>query len=151
MKVYNFKVALEYHKRTYRLIEILENQTLEDLHEMIFKAFDRDEEHLYSFYITKTSTRSREKRYKSPEYTDSEFFDDDFNLAFQTNKFDASEAYINSLGLRVKDKIYYLFDFGDCWWHEITLISISQTEKIDGYPKIIKKAGKSPPQYPDFE
>ena len=58
---------------------------------------------------------------------------------------------VGSLGLEEKDKFYYLFDFGDCWWHEITLLSIINVEKKKGYPKIVKKVGESPPQYPDYE
>lgn len=50
-----------------------------------------------------------------------------------------------------KDIFYYLFDFGDCWWHEITLLSIIEVNKIQGYPKIFKKAGDSPDQYPNYD
>jgi hypothetical protein len=39
MNVYCIKAALMYDKRTYRNIEILENQTLETLHLAIFDAF----------------------------------------------------------------------------------------------------------------
>lgn len=151
MNVYQFKVALDYDKRTYRNIEILETQTLEDFHEIIFNAFDRYDEHLYSFYITRKRINSSHSRYKAPEFTDSTYFEDNFNAEFGQDKFDASEAEINSLRLNIKDKIYYLFDFGDCWWHEITLLSITETNKIKGYPRIIKKSGESPEQYPDFE
>ena len=52
MIVYSFKVALFYEKRIYRQIDILGSQTLEDFHNVIFRAFDRFDEHLYSFYIT---------------------------------------------------------------------------------------------------
>ena len=69
MKVYKFKVALDYNKKIYRHIEILGNQTLCEFHDIIYKAFDRDEEHLYSFYLTRKVTRSLRLRYKSPEYT----------------------------------------------------------------------------------
>ena len=151
MVVYRFKVALDHDKRTYRNIEILENQSLEDFHDIIFKAFERYDEHLYSFYITIKKTTSIQSRYKSPEYTCGEYFDDNFNSMFGAQKYDALETQVGSLGLRVKDKIYYLFDFGDSWWHEVTLLSIDQTNNKKGYPKIVKIAGKSPPQYPDYD
>lgn len=151
MLVYQFKVALDHDKRTYRNIEILGDQTLEDFHEIIFNAFDRYDEHLYSFYITRKRINSDHSRYKYPEVTGSAYFEDDFNTDSGQDKLDASEAKIKSLGLNIKDKIYYLFDFGDCWWHEITLLSIIETDKTNGYPRIIKKSGESPEQYPDFE
>ncbi len=40
-----------------------------------------------------------------------EFFDKEQN--------EASEATIQSLKLRMKQKFYYLFDWGDKWWHEL--------------------------------
>ena len=66
-------------------------------------------------------------------------------------KFDAKKTNVEDLHLNVKEKMYYLFDFGDSWWHEITLLSISDTKSRNGYPKIVKKVGESPEQYPDWE
>ncbi len=62
---------------------------------------------------------------------------------------DAYSTNIEELNLKIKDKLYYIFDFGDSWWHEITLLSITDLNIIatEDYPKITKKAGKSPPQY----
>lgn len=151
MNVYKFKVALDHDKRTYRNIEILSNQTLEDFHEIIFESFDRNDEHLYSFYITINQVKNRHSRSKAPEYTDPTWIEDDFNSTFGQQKYDASEAEIGSLKLKIKDKIYYLFDFGDCWWHEITLLSVTQTDNIKGFPKIAKRSGNSPEQYPDYD
>jgi len=150
MLVYCFKVALFYNKRTYRNIEILESQSLHDLHESIFNAFDRYDEHLYSFYITREAIRNPRNIINYPEYTDpinlednsiyGSFFDDD-------KKHNAHEMKIGELNINVKDKIYYLFDFGDMWWHELTLSEIGAADKSKIYPKIKKKIGESPDQY----
>jgi len=151
MAIYLFKVALDYNKRIYRQIEILDTQTLEDLHEIIYRAFDRYDEHLYSFYLTKKPVRSIATRRKAPEFTDPiAIGDDDFFLfGKRREKYDASKTKIMDLGLEEKDKMYYLFDFGDEWWHEITLLSIIETNRKQGLPRIVKKVGASPPQYPD--
>ena len=69
MKCYCIKVALFYKKRIYRNIEILENQSLADLHESIFKAFDRYDEHLYSFFLTGKAIKSTSYIYDYPEIT----------------------------------------------------------------------------------
>ena len=151
MKIYKFKVSLDHDKRTYRNIEILSTQTLDDFHETIFSAFDRDDEHLYSFYITSKQVRNRHARSKSPEFTDPAWFEDDFNSGYGQQKYNAADIDIGSLELKLKDKIYYLFDFGDCWWHEITLLSIQNTNDIKGFPKIVKRSGDSPQQYPDYD
>ena len=45
----------------------------------------------------------------------------------------------------------YWFDFGDDWWHQI---SVMETEEIDApgdYPKVIERIGESPPQYVDWD
>ena len=51
---YTFKVAFKYDREVWRRIEVRANQTLEDLHWAIFDAYDRDDEHLYSFYFEPT-------------------------------------------------------------------------------------------------
>ena len=151
MVVYKFEVALYHDMATYRHIEILGNQTLDVLHKIIFDAFDRYDEHLYSFYLTRKVTKSLQKRYNSTEYTASEGLSDDFLFLDRKKKYSASKTKIDHLDLCEKDKLYYLFDFGDCWWHEITLLSMMETDQKKGYPKIVKKAGESPDQYPDYE
>lgn len=153
MAVYLFKVALDHDKRTYRHIEILDSQTLEDFHEIIFEAFDRYDEHLYSFYLTGTATKSLSKRRRAPEITDPMIIEDEGPLFFMRERelYDASKTTIGDLGLKEKDKMYYLFDFGDEWWHEITLLSIIETKRKTGLPRIVKKVGESPDQYPDLD
>ena len=44
-----------------------------------------------------------------------------------------------------------LFDFGDDWWHELSILKIEDASGSKGYPKITKKIGESPDQYPDYE
>jgi len=150
VKAYLFKVALMHKRRIYRNIEILENQTLADLHEMIFDAFDRYDEHLYSFFLTWKSTRSTRTIYGSPEYTHPMALQQQYALGFK-KQYNAGESTIGKLGLREKDKLYYLFDFGDEWWHELTVLKIQSAAKSEQYPKIVKIAGESPDQYPDYE
>ncbi|MHB2151107.1 IS1096 element passenger TnpR family protein [Calditrichota bacterium LG25] len=151
--VYLFKVALEYNKRIYRNIEILDTQTLDDFHEIIFCAFDRYDEHLYSFYLTKKQTKSLSARFNAPEYADPVGLKggNAFYLMKRKEKYNAAKTKIMDLGLEVKDKMYYLFDFGDEWWHEITLLSIIETNRTQGLPRIVKKVGESPPQYPGYD
>lgn len=151
MKIYTFKVALDFNKRTYRNIELSENHTLKDFHNIIFEAFDRYDEHLYSFYITKKSIKNQRNRWQAPEFT-VVFEDDQDNISFSgKEKFDVAKTKVGELNLNEKDKLYYLFDFGDEWWHEVTLLSIKESKNITLKPKIVKIAGKSPDQYPDYE
>ena len=50
--IHRFKVTLKGQPSTWRIIDIKENQMLSSLHKAIFKAFDRFEEHEYSFFLS---------------------------------------------------------------------------------------------------
>jgi len=56
---------------------------------------------------------------------------------------------IDSLGLEVGRAFGYRFYFGDDWLHQIDVTAIEDYSGKGKYPKITKKVGKSPPQYPD--
>ena len=53
---------------------------------------------------------------------------------------------IESLGLKVGDRFGYWFDFGDDWWHQITVEAIEEKAPTGQYPRVTKKVGESPPQ-----
>jgi hypothetical protein len=52
MKTYTFHVSIPGFGRVWRKIEMEANQTLEDLHLAIQAAFDFDDDHLYSFFMS---------------------------------------------------------------------------------------------------
>ena len=148
MVVYCFKVALDHKKRIYRNIEILGSQTLDDFHHAIFSAFDRYDDHPYSFYLTRKATRSERTRFNSPEYT--LMPSDSFQFRTGKKEHGTTNTKIATLLMKPKEKMYYLFDFGDQWWHEITLLSVVESNRMVTYPMITKRVGESPEQYPDF-
>lgn len=150
MKSYCFKVALMHNKRTYRHIELLGKNTFHVFHEIIFDAFDRDDEHMYSFFITGKATKSLNTIYDAPEITHPMILENDF-LWSRKKRYNSQTTHIHDVELYEKDKLYYLFDFGDEWWHEITLLKIDEAEKKATYPRIVKEVGESPEQYPDYE
>ncbi|MBU4331799.1 plasmid pRiA4b ORF-3 family protein [Patescibacteria group bacterium] len=135
MTTYIFKVKLKYDKRTYREIEILENQTLDDLHWAIFRAFDFEEMHLYSFFMNNKAWSGVEFEYCAP----------------QADGRSAKKVKINSLNLELKQKFLYLFDYGDSWEFEMEFVGNGQAQNKVKYPIVVKKAGDSPEQYPDYD
>jgi hypothetical protein len=145
-KEYVFKVNLKGSSRVFRSIALRGDQTLDDLHEAIFAAFDRFDEHLYSFYFPKASTRRgtagpRPKEYTAPQMFDEPgAFDDD-------SRFDASATKLDELRLRPGQKFEYLFDFGDSWWHQGTVEAVNLSVPRARYPEIRESRGASPPQY----
>ncbi len=118
-----------------RTIQIKGNQTFEDLHDAIFDAYDREDEHMYEFQIGgKGPQDPNAKRYVS------DTFDDDATGH-------ASETTIDSVGLQEGDPFGYWFDYGDDWWHQVNVVSIQADFPKGNYPKITKGEGDSPPQY----
>ena len=133
--IHRFKVSLRDKPDIWRIIDIKGNQMLSSLHKAIFKAFDRFEEHQYSFFLSN-------KPYETESAYHSQGQDAD-----ETRKL-ATRIRIDSIALYGGPKFLYLFDYGDEWWHEVDLLSVTQRVTRASYPKVVKKQGKSPPQYP---
>ena len=146
---YQFKVRLKQRRSIWRSVVLCGNQTLEDLHEAIFMAFERYDEHLYSFYFPSGPARRTASFKGHKEYTAPQGF---YPLeGFEPDRFSASSATLNTLKFTVGQTFEYLFDFGDEWWHEIAVEAIGQSKVGDTYPRIVGQRGPSPPQYPENE
>ena len=127
-----------------RRIQIRGDQTLADLHDAIFDAFDRYDEHMYEFQFGgKRPMDPDAKRYgPSPEGEDP--FDDEMLGG------DSARTTIASQGLEVGVSFGYWFDFGDDWWHQIDVVAIEDAGPGRHYPRLIERIGESPPQYADL-
>lgn len=126
-----------------RTILIRGDQTLEDLHHAIFDAFGRWEEHMYEFQFGKGPMDPKAPRYVLPNADDMDMGDGKRPAGR------VDQTTIGSLGLEVGRSFGYWFDFGDDWWHQIDVTAIEEKVPAGKYPKVTKKVGKSPPQYPD--
>lgn len=75
---------------------------------------------------------------------------EDSNPLGGTGVKNAATATLDSLKLKVGQQFEYLFDFGDSWWHQVT---VEQVGSIGGkgYPRLVEKHGVSPPQYPEVD
>ena len=151
--VYTLKVFLAYSKKIWRKIAIREGQTLDNLHNIIFDAFDRDDEHMYSFFFPHSQRKfnPRDIYQSSDEYTHPYACED--QGPFGSEARNASKTTIESLSLTEGQVFYYLFDFGDEWWHEITVEKTDSPADDEKYPRVIERKGQSPEQYeyPDDE
>ena len=128
-----------------RTIQILGSQTLEHLHKAIFKAFDREDPHMYEFQIGgKSPTDPKAARYVMPVAVKEPY----------TRNAPAgivNRTAIGSLDLKVGDRFSYWFDFGDDWWHQIKVVAIDDSAPKGKYPKVANRVGESSPQYVDWE
>jgi len=130
---------LKQHPVVARTIQIRSDQTLDQLHRAIFRAFERDDPHMYEFRFGDKFKMASERRYVMPEALE---HDPDERPTGLTSK-----TTIASLGLKVGDVFHYWFDFGDDWWHWIEIRAIDRTMPDGRFPKIISRTGDSPPQY----
>ncbi len=128
-----------------RTIEIRGSQTLEALHEAIFDAHDRYEEHMYEFQFGERTHDPDGKRYVMPMALD-DAFDGAPRIAG-----DVTRTTISSLGLEVGKCFGYWFDFGDDWYHQIDVVAIDAEAPPGDYPRVTKRVGESPPQYADWD
>ena len=170
-----------------REIEMLDSQTLENLHNIIFQSFNRYEEHLYSFTFPGSRAYERLIRlvpnaardlcmYQFPTSTEhhTDFTRDVLQriigpLVTETlvkqatvgrpksytgggfsKSATAEMTKLSTLGLRVGDQFRYLFDFGDSLQHSISVEADGPAEPGVEYPRITKRIGLSPPQYPFY-
>jgi hypothetical protein len=62
---------------------------------------------------------------------------------------DARTTKLDALGLKPVRVFGYWFDFGDDWFHQVQVERIEQAIPTVTYPRVIKRVGKSPPQYLD--
>jgi hypothetical protein len=123
-------------KEVSRVIEIRGDQTLEDLHRAIFKAYDRWDEHLYEFQFGKRPFDPEGPKYGLP------------GAAEEMGKYgNALTTRLDDLDLKPERVFGYWFDFGDDWYHQIQVERVEQAIPTVTYPRVIKRIGKSPPQY----
>jgi hypothetical protein len=126
------------NKEISRVIEIRGDQTLEQLHDAIFQAYDRSDQHLYEFQFGKRP-----------------FDPDGANYGVNSPKSknkgdgDARTTKLDDLNLNSERVFGYRFDFGDEWYHQVQVDRIEKAIPTVTYPRIIKRVGKSPPQYCD--
>lgn len=126
------------NKEISRVIEIRGDQTLEELHHAIFLAYDRSDEHPYEFQLG-----------KRPFDPDGPNYGVAGGPPGKKGMKDARTTTLDDLGL-TQDRVFgYWFDFGDDWYHQIQVKRIEQAIPTVTYPRVIKRVGKSPPQYPD--
>ncbi|MGD1932577.1 MAG: plasmid pRiA4b ORF-3 family protein [Leptolyngbyaceae cyanobacterium] len=130
----------EAHPQVIRTIEIKGSQTLAALHQILFQAFDREDEHLYEFQVGGRGPQDpNARRYGLDTAMDTDLTGE------------VAKTNLNDLNLVEAEIFGYWFDFGDDWWHMIEVKAIRAKAGKGKYPKITDRVGPSPPQYADFD
>jgi hypothetical protein len=133
---FRLKVRLQWDRRIWRVIAMLDDQTLEDLHYAIQDAFGWDNDHLYAFFLSGRAWDSMTE-VSGPFGGDVEPPTTD-------------EVILADLELRPGQKVLYIFDFGDDLRHEIEVVGSFPLPANGPFPRIVESHGEAPPQYPEW-
>jgi hypothetical protein len=137
--------APEEARSVWREIEIAANQTLEELGNAIPLAFDFDDPHLWSFFL---SGRAWDHESEYALYSEPDPFGGPPARA-------ARRALIREApwpGASGKKEFLFLFDYGDEWHFGVKLVRQSPTVETGvRYPRVVTQHGEAPPQYPDMD
>lgn len=139
MNTYRLKISLvEPHypiNELHRIVEVSGNIRFDELHQEIFRLFERHDEHLWQFFIARGKMDSFNKLFNDCRehvlLNGSWQLDDD--LFVSENKIYPTSTMLDELNLAEKEYIYYWFDFGDDWLHRIRIEKITQSDDADSY------------------
>lgn len=130
--VYKFRVILDAEEDIFRDIAILDDDTLEDLHNAIFNAFGFDGMEVASFYTC----------------------DDTWNQEDEIPLFDTgdvpgeqkimSDYKLSDILDKENTKIIYVYDFINMWTFLIELAAIEETIAGQTYPETLFAHGEMP-------
>ena len=129
--------------KVWREIDVAANQTLTDLGNAIPFAFDFDDPHLWSFFL------SGEAWDRASEYA----LHSEASLLGGARPPAAGRIQIRDVplpGATGKKEFLFLFDYGDEWHFGVKLRRVTdQVESGAQYPRVVASHGDAPPQYPD--
>lgn len=146
MKTRIFKTHLLRDKKISRDIEIKEDASLYKLAEAIVGAYDFDFDHAFGFFskITESGYFRSERKYEL--FADMKSKDIEPTGAKSVEKTKIGEVWKN-----IGDKMLFLFDYGDNWLFVVELADLGAAEPKTKYPRVIKKVGAAPEQYPEAD
>lgn len=137
--IYRFRVILDTEEDVFRDIEIEEDATLEQFHNVITQSFGFDGTEMASFYIS----------------------DEEWNQGEEISLFDMSDGsnpvkLMNETSLidtvhEASPKLIYIYDFLNMWTFLVELAEIADYENGREYPNVMFVHGQIPDQAPDKE
>ncbi len=127
-----------------RSIQLRGDQTLEDLHDAIFTAFDREDDNAYEFRVGRGPRDPEERFYVLPSEMSSRQLDCR-NIAGSTR------TKLEALDLTAGQTLTYWFDFDDEWLHQVAVSSVENGIPRGKFPRVVSRVGESPAQYDDME
>jgi len=137
--IYRFRVILDTEEDVFRDIEIEQDATLEQFHNVITQSFGFDGTEMASFYIS----------------------DEQWNQGEEISLFDMSDGtnpirLMNETTLidvvhEASPKLIYVYDFLSMWTFLVELAEIAEYENSMEYPNVMFVHGQIPDNAPDKE
>ena len=127
--IYTFKVSFE--KNIWRKVILSSQHTMENLHEIILKIYNFDNDHLYSFFMD--GKKWSMDCISSPD-------DDSYGAK-------ADIVKIGDVGFIKGQRFLYLFDYGNEWQFLIEVEDIKETNPESFQPYLKDSKGEGPEQY----
>jgi len=132
--IYQVQIVLKGSEpKIWRRVLIPSNLLLSDFHFIIQIVMGWTNSHLHQFI--------KNKIYYSVEFPDDDFLDDNYTIDYNKKK-----TRISDLLTKVKEKIIYEYDFGDCWEHHILLEQILPMDSKISCPVCVEGKMKCPPE-----
>jgi hypothetical protein len=140
MTTYRFRVKFEYDPtELWRDIVVGADRTLEEFQAVLNRAVGLDQDHLW-FFGTDQDYWQSPVQYERPEE-----LEQDVPTMGDEDEYDAAETTIGKmvrqLKLQERDRICYLFDYGDEWRFYAILKERDGDEPSDSEPEVVKEKG----------
>lgn len=132
-RVFRLSISPERAPEVRRVVDFDGRSTLHDVHDIIQRELDLDDDHLYAFYLS------------------GRYFDPSSEHGPRAGRHDSRRSVLFRLGLNVGQELAYLFDFGDEHRHAVTVVAITEVEAPLAEPVVVESVGDAPPQYDDME
>ncbi len=137
MKIYRIRIILDTLQEVFRDIEIHQEDSLEDLHNVINQAFGFDGGEMASFYLS----------------------DEEWNQGEEIVLFDVSdglnnvkvmnETKIENVLDQENTKMIYVYDFLSMWTFYVELAAVISPEEAIDYPNLMFAQGQLPDAPPE--
>jgi hypothetical protein len=137
-----FRVS--FSPKVYRDIEIQSSKKLYDLAEAIVGAFGFFFDHPFGFY----SLLEGNVLHLPVAY---ELFADLEDIGEPSDAGSVEKTRISEAFPEIGHKMTFLFDYGDTWQFPIELIGSRAKARGVKYPRVLKRVGKAPVQYPPLK
>jgi len=146
MQTLIFKTQFLHTKKIQREIEVPADFSLYKLAEAIVDAYDFDFDHAFGFFRKITESWNFQDTEKYELFADMENQGIEPVDAGSVEKTKVSQVWKNP-----KDKMLFLFDYGDDIRWIITLKGFGEKQAGVKYPRVLSAKGEAPEQYPDYK